>query len=435
MTAATPPSTPAASVAAAGFARSATPALRTNFAWTLAGNVVYAGCQWGILVAVARLASPEAVGTLALGYAITAPVFLLAGLHLRASQATDAARAFAFASYLAVRISGMALALGATAVIVLLAGYDGPTRLVVLAVAASKAVEGLSDVYYGVLQQNERMRPIAVSLGWRGVASLLAVGVVLWGGGGLLAAVLAMTASWAAVLLLHDVPAAAAFTAASTRARPDRGGVGRLVATSVPLGLVIMLVSLRTNVPRYFIELRIGAAELGVFAALSSLLVAGNVVVSALGQSAVPRLARHFHEGDVAEFRRLLVRLLAIAAALGAAGVLVAAAAGRPLLQLLFGEPYAQRVDVLVALMAVGFAAYASSFLGYGLTSARRFAVQLPLFTATTIACAGASLWLVPRHGLLGAAGAWGASLVLELIALWVILEAALRRRVRGGAA
>jgi hypothetical protein len=29
--------------------------LRRNFSWTLAGNVVYAGCQWGMLVALAKL--------------------------------------------------------------------------------------------------------------------------------------------------------------------------------------------------------------------------------------------------------------------------------------------------------------------------------------------------------------------------------------------
>jgi O-antigen/teichoic acid export membrane protein len=434
MRVAMPPGTPAAPAAALGAA--APPALRSNFAWTLAGNVVYAGCQWGILVVVAKLSSPESLGALALGYAITAPVFLLAGLHLRASQATDAAGTFAFPDCLAVRIAGMALALAVTAGFLLLSRYDAPTRLVVLGVAASKAVEGLSDAYYGVLQQHERMRPIAVSLVWRGLGSLLAVGAALAAGGGLPLALAALTVSWVAVLVLHDVPAAALLAggAGRERRRPDGRSVARLVAIGVPLGLVIMLVSLRTNVPRYFIEHGVGAAELGVFAALSSLMTAGNVVVSALGQSAVPRLARHFHRGELGAFRRLLARLLAIAAAVGVAGLVVSAAAGRPLLLLLFGEPYARRADVLVALMGVGLLAYAASFLGYGVTSARRFAIQLPLFATTTLACAGASLWLVPAHGLVGAAAAWGASLLLELIALWVILEAALRRRAKGGA-
>lgn len=431
-----PPSGPAAgpafSAAAAGPDVAAAPALRENFAWTLVGNVVYAGCQWGILVVVARLASPSALGQLALGYALTAPIFLFSGLHLRAQQATDAAGRFRFADYVAVRAAGMAAALVVTAGIVLARSDDAGTRLIVLAVAFSKAVEGMSDVYYAALQRHERMRPIALSLVWRGVCALLAVSAALLAGAGLLGALLALGAAWVAVLAWYDRPAAWSVVQEAA-ARLDRRAVLRLVATSLPLGLVIMLVSLRTNVPRYFIEAGSGAAELGVFAALSSLLTAGNVVVSALGQSAVPRLARHFYERDLAAFRRLLARLLALAAAVGVAGIAGAALVGRPLLLALFGEPYAARADLLVALMGVGLLAYAASFLGYALTSARRFQVQLPLFAATTLACAGASAWLVPGHGLLGATAAWGASLLLELVLLWVILEVALRRRAAGG--
>jgi len=408
--------------------------LRENFAWTFAGNTVYAGCQWAIVVVIAKLASPEAVGTFALGAAITAPVFLFAGLHLRASQVTDAARRFAFAEYRAVRVAGMAVALAAVVAIAALSSYDAPTRLVVLAVGASKAIEGMSDLYYGVLQQHERMRAIAVSLLWRGPLAVLAVAAALWAGGGLLLAVTALAASWAVVLLVHDRRAAAPFLRASPLRRPvDRRAAARIVAVCLPLGLVMMLVSLRTNIPRYFIQDRAGPGELGIFAALSSLLIAGNLVIGALGQAAIPRLARYSHEGDLRAFRRLLAFLLAVAVLLGGAGLLVAAFAGAPLLRALFGARYAGRSDVLVALMAVGLLSYAASFLGYGLTAMRRFTVQLPLFAGSTLACTGACLWLVPAQGLMGGAWAWGASLLIELVATAVVLKLALRRRAAGG--
>jgi O-antigen/teichoic acid export membrane protein len=433
-------SAPAASGTRPGWFSTAVPRarsrLRANFGWTLAGNVVYAGCQWGILVAVARLASAEAVGKLALGLAVTAPVFLLAGLHLRASLATDAARAFRFADYFGVRLAGMIAALIATAAIVSLSGYDRATGLVVLAIGGSKAVEGMSDVYYGLLQQNERMRHIAVSLIWRGVLSLLAVGAVLWAGGGLLLSVAAIGLSWTVVLIAYDRRAAARFPSASVPPRlhgMDWRPAGRIVAISLPLGLVMMLLSLRFNIPRYFVQNAMGASELGVFAAVASLLTAGTMVVSALGQSATPALARQFHEGDVRGFRRLVARLLAIAGIVGCAGVGVAVVAGDPLLRLIFGSAYATRSELLVLLMAVGLVAYAVSMLGYALTAARRFMVQLPLFAATTLVCAGASLWLVPAYGLAGAASAMGAAALLELVAIWVVLEIAIRTRKAGG--
>src|SRR5687767_8033419 len=68
----------------------ATPSLRRNFSWTLAGNVIYAACQWGILVVLAKLLAPESVGQFVLGVAVASPVFFLANLQLGSIQATDA---------------------------------------------------------------------------------------------------------------------------------------------------------------------------------------------------------------------------------------------------------------------------------------------------------------------------------------------------------
>jgi O-antigen/teichoic acid export membrane protein len=409
------------------------PPLRHNVAWTMVGNGVYAACQWAILIVIAKLASPETVGQFALGFAVTAPVFLLAGLHLRASQATDAANVFDFAQCLRVRLAGMAVALGITAAFAVLSGYDGRTRLEMLAIGASKAVEGVSDVYYGALQQHERMRPIAISLIWRGISAVGAVGAVLWAGGSLLLAIAALVVVWGGVLVLYDRRAAAGVL----RDRPERSASGadwhairRIVAMCLPLGVVVMLLSLRVNIPRYFIEGRLGAAELGVFATISSLLTAGNLVVSAIGQSATPRLGRLYYSADVRGFRRLLHRLVVGAALVGATGLAVSLAAGGPLLGFIFGARYARSADVLAWVMGVGIVAFTASCLGYALTATRRFGIQLPLFTGTTVVCAAACLWLVPSYGVVGATWAWGASQVVELVALWTVLELALRRRL-----
>ena len=73
--------------------------LRKNFTWTLAGNVVYAGCQWGMLVVLAKLGTPEMLGQFALALAITAPVMMFAYLGLRNVLATDARSEYLFGHY------------------------------------------------------------------------------------------------------------------------------------------------------------------------------------------------------------------------------------------------------------------------------------------------------------------------------------------------
>lgn len=410
--------------------------LRANFGWAFAGNGIQAASQFAILVVLARLAGQEALGQVALATAVATPIFLLTGLQLRASQASDAAGLFRFADYFGVRVTGVVLGILTTVAMVAVAGYERTTALVILAYAGTKAVEALADVHYGYLQQRERMFPISRSCAMRGLLNVVVVGGVLWLGGGVVLAVVAFGVSSLAVLLAHDVRAAAPLLKAEAQQRLPRlhgPTARRIVRVSLPLGFVMLAVSLRVYLPRLFVEHSLGTAELGMFAPIAALATAGTLVVSALGQSATPRLARYFHGGDLRAFRRLVARLLLVGAGLGICGLLVAGTAGELILRLLFGPQFARGADLLVWVMAVAIIEYLASVLGYVVTAARRFAVQLPLFATTALACAAACSVLVPRHGLVGAAWGWGGAVLLELVALGVVLRRALHARARQG--
>lgn len=393
--------------------------LRANFSWTFVGNVVYAGCQWGMLVVLAKLGSPEMVGQFALGLAITAPVIMFTNLQLRGVQATDARREYLFGDYLGLRLTTTALALLVILGIVLVSGYRWETALVILAVGIAKAFEAISDAFYGLLQQHERMDRIAKSMMIKGLLSLVALGVgvhltgsVFWGAVGLVVA-------WALILVGYDIRSGALILKPLPQmggAAPNEGDqeavlrplwevktLARLAWLALPLGFVMMLISLNANIPRYFIERYLGERELGIFAAIAYLQVAGITVVGALGQSASPRLAKYYAAGNGPAFRTLLLKLAGIGVLLGGVGVLVALMAGRELLPLLYRPEYAE-YELLVWLMVAAGISYVASFLGYGMTAARYFRVQMPLFAVVTATTILAGLWLIPADGLRGAA-------------------------------
>ena len=298
--------------------------LRSNFSWTFAGNVVYAGCQWGMLMVLAKLGSPERVGQFALGLAVTAPVIMFTNLQLRAIQATDARREYRFGHYLALRLATTALALLVIAGIA--CGYRLETALVILAVGLAKAFESLSDVVYGLLQAHERMDRIALSMMIKGPLSLVALGMVVYLTASIAWGALALAGVWGLLLIAYDIPNGIRLLDQGEPSAPcwDLPALARLAWLALPLGIVMMLISLNANIPRYFIEHYWGERELGIFAALAYLMVAGNTVVGALGQSASPRLARYYAEGNGRAFRRLLVKLVGLGAGMGLVGLLVA---------------------------------------------------------------------------------------------------------------
>lgn len=408
--------------------------LRRNFSWTFVGNVVYAACHWGVLVVLAKLGSPEMVGQFTLGLAVTAPVLMFTNLQLRVIQATDAKHQYAFGDYLGLRLVSTALALLVIAGIT--TGYRWETSVVILIVGVAKALESISDVFYGLFQQHELMERIAVSMMIKGPLSLLLLGIGVYLTGSVAWGVVGLAVAWALVLVGYDMRSGAlilnilpnlqGIPVNQTKQPGARGQLQLgLVWLALPLGLVMMLISLNTNIPRYFIERHLGERELGVFAAMAYLMVVGSMVVNALGESASPRLAKYYAAGNSTAFRTLLLKLLGIGVLLGGAGTLVALVAGQEILTLVYRPEYAEHADLLVWLMVAAGIGYVSSFLGYGMTAARYFRIQMPVCALVTSTSAVACFWLIPLMGLLGAAIALiMAAIVQASISLAVIFQA-----------
>jgi len=414
--------------------------LRANFSWTFVGNVIYAACQWGMLIALARLGSPEMVGRFALGLAVTAPVFMFTNLQLREIQATDARTEYAFSDYLRLRLMTTALALLIIIALVLISGYSLATGLVILGLGLAKACESFSDIFYGLLQQRERMERIAKSLIIRGTLSLVMLSIAIAVTGNLLWGIGALVCVWAGVLVGYDLRSGSLMlhrTPIPQAQAPDKHArdlpwepqkLLRLAWLALPLGAVMMLVSLNSSIPRYFLEHYLDERALGIFAAIAYLQVAGTTVIGALGVSALPRLARYYASGERTNFRRLLLKLITLGTLLGLAGCLVALLGGREILTVIYGAAYADHVDLLLWIMLVSLFSYPVSFLGDAITATRHLKVLLVLFVVVVMVTVIGCLWLIPTLGLVGGAMVLLIAVIVRTVGSVLIVGYALHR-------
>jgi O-antigen/teichoic acid export membrane protein len=407
--------------------------MQRNFAWTVTGNVVYAACQWGILIVIAKLGTPTMMGQFALGLAVSAPVFMLTSLQLRTVLATDARDEYRLGNYLALRVLGTTLGLVAITGFVLVSGLRKETAAVVLLVSLAKASDSMSDIIYGFWQKHEHFDKIAIALGGRGLGSVAAMGLVLYLTRSIVWSTAAMAVVWALWLATYERSGAKhllSSISASEHVRPewDRARGRQLVLLALPLGIVMLMLSLNANIPRYFIEHYFGEAMLGYFAAMAYVSVAGNTIMSAMGQTAVPRLARYFHS-DRPAFLHLLKNMILLGAVLGIAGVGVALFFGSEVLRLLYRADYAQYPAVFTWLMAAAAVAYVSSMLGYGITAARMFRPQVPLVLGAAAITTAACWILIPSLRLMGSAYAVLMGAVFSLAGSAYIMRVAWQAR------
>lgn len=406
--------------------------VRGNFCWMLAGNVIYAGCQWGILVALAKLGNPEMVGVFGLALAVTAPIMMFFNLELRSVQVTDTKRVYALGHYLGLRLITSFFALSAIVLTAFICCKPLITVLVVITLGVAKTFESLSDVIYGFFQNRERMDRVAVSMIIKGFVGLAALSIAIYFTKSCLWGVAALAAAWLVPLVFYDMTSAQrllkeeamlGYSSGALRPRWDVPELRRLARLSLPLGCAMMLVSLNVTIPRYFVQGYFGERQLGFFVAVSYLMVVVNTVVSALGQAACPRLACYYSGGgNLRAFRRLLTKLVILISVLSGVGILAAAIAGPRILTIIYRREYASGADVFVWLMVAAGIGGIGVVLRYANIATRRFGWLLPLWVVVVASNALVCLLLIPRYGLKGAGIAMTVAALIQLIGNLLIL-------------
>ncbi len=404
--------------------------LRVNFAWTLIGNGIYAISQWAILVVLAKLGSAEMVGQFALGTAIALPIILCANLYLRAMVATDAREEYSFADYLGLRLITTLLAVGLILALGLMGGYRAATAWVIVIVGGSKAFDALSDLFLGLFQRRGRMDYFAMTLIVNSGVSLIALSLALWWTHDIVWAALGSMLGSAAALLAFGLPAGAAVLkqippiqprAASARQvwrqRWHMATLRNLAVRAAPLGFASLRPALNLNIPRYFIAYQLGERDLGIFAAIAALVLAGLIITSSLSASIISRLATYYAAGNTTAFRQLMLRMAQIGLAQGSVGVVIAFLAGRAVLTFFFGAEYATYNDVLVWLVLTAAMYVMINLFEMALTAMGRFTIQMRIQLITLVVLIALCFWLTPRYGMYGAAIAMFGSALVTMVA------------------
>jgi O-antigen/teichoic acid export membrane protein len=349
---------------------------------------------------------------------ITAPMFMFSNLQLRSVQSTDTGNQFSFANYFVLRLLTTICAVTVLGVMALSIGQTLDSVAVVLVVILTKAVEAIIDIFQGLLHRRDRLDLVAIVqiVGGLGVTAVMMLTAYLDRrlfpavvAGGLMQLV---TMSILIVISVRTTPSLSSSSFADVvnivvsvfKRRPGNFNTATLASLGLPLGFTALMISLNVNIPRYFVSHYQTVSELGVFAVLSSFIVAGDVVANATHQACSLRLAHFLNDGDQASFWRLFGKAVLFDILLGCAGIAIAVCFGRSVLLVLFGPEYSHHWDALVYTMLAAIVAYLGG-LAYttliALRAIRRLFVFQSISTVTTLVFCYA---LVPVFGISGAA-------------------------------
>lgn len=403
--------------------------LRTGFSWILLGNAIYAACLWGIAIALAKFGNPEMLGGFALAAALTTPIMALFDMQLRSLLVTDSANGFKYGTYLKLRLMACLAAISVTTIIVVVA-IDSPLlRTTIMVMIAGRACNSILDLLYGGYQRINRLELISISLIAQGTLSLVGAILSLLLFHSLILVVSAVSLAHFWVLLAILLPKISISLPTLTKGSPNLvdltpdSSVAALLKIAWPMGLVLFMVTLNSSVPQLIGGHLLGEYDLGLFAAAWYIVMATSLLSTALGQSLSFHLAQWHHAGDIERFRRTVWQASLPGPLLGIVGAVLALLFGDLMLTTLYSAEFSGIAPLLASLaLSAGFG-FTVSILGFAMTSARSFHLQVPLLVGTVLVNVLLSWTLVSIWGTLGLGFALLGTNVFQMAGSIIILR------------
>lgn len=375
--------------------------------------------QWALIAITGRLAGAEQLGMLSWALAFVTPWFILSSLQLRTVIAGHAPDIVLFSSLVRLRLLCLA---GTTATLLLASLYFAPPAWepTVVCILVWGVGMWIGDLLQGWMQVRGRIATAAWCYALRAVGSAAMTAVVLWlypNWGAMATAVITATVS-IGVLVMIEIPVVRSLGPIHAPSPITRSVLGWLLFTA-PLGFATGIGALATVLPRFALMHYEGAAALGAFMAMTVMVSAACQLFGAPAPLIIARLAGLLKAGEVAEVRRVLKFITALALGLGLTGYISAWLFGAYVMRMIFGQALGDSCTALPDMALVAAIELMQFPLGYLLTAGHCYRQQiLPTVVGFLATAALVCLW-VPVHGMAGAAwalmGGGGARFALML--------------------
>ncbi|OWK73526.1 hypothetical protein CBW16_08410 [Flavobacteriaceae bacterium JJC] len=397
--------------------------LQRNVFFMMLGNGVFAFAQWLQISLISKYSSIDTLGYFTLSLSIISPVFMLTGLQIRTLIVTDSDSKIDFNTFFKVRLFTSAVSL----IVVLIIGFFlSNTSLYpfLLLLSVQKILEGISELFNSKQQQQEKVEILAQSLFLKGLSIILSVWMGLVFFKSLYIGLIFILIFFFLIIWLNDYrnykneyQRKVDFSAPFLDAK-------RLIISGLPLGLVLLILSLNANVSKYFLEAFCGTEKQAIYSSLSYILVLGLFILDSLGQTFVPRLSKYYYNEELVYFRKYAFIFLILSILVGVSLFILSLFFGEIALKFLFNSKIGEYSHFLSLYLLVSVLVFVASSLGYTLTAMGEFKIQPYINITVLVVNVLLSFLLIKDYELKGVLIVLGVCFTIQiLITSFIILN------------
>lgn len=399
---------------------------KKNVLWNIVGSTASSFNSLFFVIAATRINGVEKAGVFSYAFATSCILFVLGSYIVRVFQVTDREGKCTDGDYVAHRIFTCVLMLFAAVLFVWIKGYDVYKTAVILLICGYKCAEAFSEVLYGIVQKQQLLYQVGISLFVKAVLSLLGFVVVDFITKNLPAACLTAFLANILFIAVYDIPNVR--KAGFSGLKFSGAKMLYLFRTGFFTFLLTILTTYLINAPRYAIDDLLNDSMQTVY----GIIILPATIMALLGlyiiHPLITRIADCLEQRDYAALKRIVFLVVWMILLLGIAVFAVAFLLEEPVLSLIYGldlKPYKTCMMIIIAgAIMYGVETAVSNIL----IAFRRTGIQAFIFAFTTVLATVLSYVVVPRFEIYGASFVYLGTMTLLAIVLSIVLFFQMRR-------
>ena len=391
---------------------------KKNVLWNMIGTTFNAFNSLFFMMIVTRINGLSNSGVFTLAFSLACLLCLIGGYEGRVYQVTDVKNEYSDIEYIVHRILTCLIMMVVVVFYCFIMKYDAYKFTITILLCLMKCFEVFSDVFYGVLQKDDKLYVVGISLFLKSIFSVFAFIVIDLITKNLLISCLVLDLVWFVLFLVYDLPKSKCIV---QKDKYSFSNVLRLFKTGFFSFAILFLSVYLVNAQKYALD---GVVEESLQAVFGMILMPATIISLAgqyLLQPILNTIANLYSNGKKKEFNKIVFKALLLIDAFGLACIIGAYILGIPVLNILYGVNISDYKTHLLIIIFGAILYSMSTLLSAALTTVRYTFVQFIVFSISSLFAFIISSTLIRHFSIYGAAIAYLITMACQFILYGII--------------
>lgn len=402
--------------------------LKKNFIWNTIGVMTFSLTSLFYTIILMRFSTLKMTGIFSFGFTLACTTTALAALGGRTYQVTDVKNELSPFTYIISKFFTVSTVSIFILIFLLFRDYSFEKFIVVFLLCIFKYLEELSDVYYGIMQKEDKLYYVGIIQFIKSIVNIIVFLLTIIFLKNLIVSVISIVMVNFLFLLLFEMPIARKLN--KWNHSTNRQQLLKYFKVNTTICVFTFLTMCLSNAPKYAIDVYLTDEIQAVFGIIIMPATVMILICNFITNPILIQIANLYNDKKIKEIFKLFKKIILIIFLIGILGLIVAYFLGVPFLNIIYSSNFDKyKLELMIVILGSIFYAI-STICSSFLTSIRKISIQLYMNIIFTVIAFIISFPLVKIFGIAGGAISYLAVMFIRMLCYMIMTLRKLKGKV-----